>query len=181
MMSPRLEGALARGAARAMGSRFAKPIARIVLVALGLVLLAAIGRAGSAGAFGGSPAAALLVADASLDPGLAAAPPVVAPAPAPTPPQVPAPHPHGSASPEDPVILNTAAVDDLQRLPGIGQKRADAIMALRARLGRFHAIEDLLKVRGVGRATLKRLRPLVRLDAPPMPSADGGAPPAVKG
>jgi competence protein ComEA len=51
-------------------------------------------------------------------------------------------------------------------LPGIGQKRAEAILALRARLGRFHAIEDLMKVKGIGRAMLRRLRPLVRLDGP---------------
>jgi competence protein ComEA len=173
-VSPGLQGALSRGAARVMGSRFAKPIARVALAAMGLVLLAAIGRAGSAGAFGGSPAAALLVADASLDPGVAMtplAPPSAAPAP------TSAPHPHGAASAEDPVVLNTAAVDDLRRLPGIGQKRADAIMALRAHLGRFHAIEDLLKVKGLGRATLKRLRALVRLDPPPVSSFDGGTRP----
>jgi competence protein ComEA len=62
------------------------------------------------------------------------------------------------------VVLNTATLEDLRRLPGIGQKRADAILALRARLGRFRALEDLLKVKGLGRATLKRIRPLVRLD-----------------
>jgi competence ComEA-like helix-hairpin-helix protein len=47
----------------------------------------------------------------------------------------------------------------------VGAKRAEAILALRARLpgGRFHQIEDLLKVKGVGRAMLKRLHPLVRL------------------
>ncbi len=68
------------------------------------------------------------------------------------------------------MVLNAATAEDLRRLPGIGAKRADAILALRGRLGRFHAIEDLLKVKGIGRATLKRLRPLVRLDA-----GDGGA------
>ena len=88
-----------------------------------------------------------------------------------------------SFSLDDPVILNTANVDDLRRLPGIGEKRANAILALRARLGgRFHAVEDLLKVKGIGRATLKRLRPLVRLDpqptstSPPSPDAGTEAP-----
>jgi competence protein ComEA len=47
---------------------------------------------------------------------------------------------------------------------------------LRAHLGRFRAIEDLLKVKGIGRATLKRLRPLVRLDPPPAPDAGAAAP-----
>jgi competence protein ComEA len=157
-----------------MGSRFAKPVARVALVALGLVALAAIGRAGSAGAFGGSAAQAPTVTDASTDPGLAATVPLT---PASAAPAVPtsAPRARGSASAEDPVILNTATVDDLRRLPGIGQKRADAILALRAHLGRFRAIEDLLKVKGLGRATLKRLRPLVRLDPPALPPSDAGS------
>ena len=192
-MSPRI-GALSRGAARVMGSRFAKPVARVVLVALGLVLLAVIGRVSAAGAFGGAPPASILpvAADASPNLGLVAAPatPEAAIIPAPTTSpeaanalaagSAPSPAPHagqGSASPDDPVILNSAASEDLRRLPGIGQKRADAILALRARLGRFRAIEDLLKVKGIGRATLKRLRPLVRLDPPPAsPSTDAGSP-----
>ncbi len=180
MLSPSLRGALSRGAARVTGSRFAKPVARVALVAAGLALLAAIGRAGSAGAFGGAPVAALLPADASADLPLTAVAPV-SPSPSSTP-TAPSVHAHaaqGSASAEDPVILNTAEADDLKRLPGIGPKRADAILALRLHLGRFRAIEDLLKVKGVGRATLKRLRPLVRLDPPPMLWPDGGAP--VKG
>jgi hypothetical protein len=48
--------------------------------------------------------------------------------------------------------------------------------ARRARLGRFRAIEDLLEVKGVGRAMLKRIRPRVRLDPAPAP-ADAGAVP----
>ncbi len=165
-MGPQNHGALSRGAARVMSSRFAKPVARVALVAMGLALLAVIGRAGSAGAFGGSPAVLQSSPDAGavIDPGMAAPSAVVA-----TPTATPAVPSHGAtttASADDPVVLNTAAADDLRRLPGIGQKRADAILALRARLGRFRAVEDLLKVKGIGRATLKRLRPLVRLDPP---------------
>jgi competence protein ComEA len=195
-VSPRI-GALSRGAARVMGSRFAKPVARVVLVALGLVLLAVIGRVSAAGAFGGAPPASILPVAADASPNLGLVALVAAPAmpeaaiiPAPTTSpeaanapaaeSAPSPAPHagqGSASPDDPVILNSAASEDLRRLPGIGQKRADAILALRARLGRFRAIEDLLKVKGIGRATLKRLRPLVRLDpAPASPSTDAGSP-----
>lgn len=69
------------------------------------------------------------------------------------------------ATPDNPVDLNAATTEDLRRLPGVGQKRAEAILALRGRLpgGRFHQIEDLLKVKGIGRAMLKRLNPLIRL------------------
>jgi competence protein ComEA len=63
--------------------------------------------------------------------------------------------------------LNLANIDDLRRLPGIGPKRAEAILALRTKIGRFHSVEELLRVKGIGRATLRRLRPLVRVDPPP--------------
>src|SRR5260370_38234563 len=53
--------------------------------------------------------------------------------------------PRLAASADDPVVLNTAFAADLRRLPGIGEKRANAILALRVRMARFHALEDLLK------------------------------------
>jgi competence protein ComEA len=62
------------------------------------------------------------------------------------------------------VILNLATEEDLRRLPGVGPKRAKAILALRARLKRFSRVEDLLKVKGLGRRSLARLRPLVQVD-----------------
>jgi competence protein ComEA len=84
----------------------------------------------------------------------------------------------GRATPEDPVYLNQATLTDLHRLPGVGPKRAEAILALRTRLGHFRQIEDLLKVKGVGRSSLRKLRPLVRLDPPPAVTADAGVPDA---
>jgi len=92
---------------------------------------------------------------------------------APAPQTVSAASSRSRATPDDPVDLNSATVDDLRRLPGVGAKRAEAILALRARLpgGRFRQIEDLLKVKGIGRAMLRRIHPLVRLAAP---ITDGG-------
>lgn len=81
------------------------------------------------------------------------------------------------ASPSDPVDVNAADEGDLRRLPGVGPKRAEAIVALRRKLGRFRKVEDLLRVKGVGRATLRRWRPLVRLEGPaPNGTEDAGAP-----
>ncbi|APR83657.1 Late competence protein ComEA, DNA receptor [Minicystis rosea] len=62
------------------------------------------------------------------------------------------------------VILNLATEEDLRRLPGVGATRARAILALRGRMKRFGRVEDLLKVKGLGRRSLARLRPLVRID-----------------
>ncbi len=173
-------GALSRVSARVTGSHFAKPVARVVLAAAGLLLLAFIGQTAIAGAVGHlSFATTGVAATPASKAATSSEPPALAP-PSPTPSaRVPAastsptaagvesrPVGRSPASPEDPVVLNTATEEDLRRLPGIGAKRASAILALRSRLGRFRAIEDLLKVKGVGRATLKRLRPLVRLDPP---------------
>jgi competence protein ComEA len=170
-MSPPFFGLCSRVLARVSASRFAKPGARVALVAMGLACLAAIGRAGVAGSV--TPPVAAFAAAPSASGG-APAPPVVPSPTAPSPPAVPIVNSlsptaapvtsRGPASPDDPVVLNSAGLDDLRRLPGIGEKRATAILALRARLGRLRAIEDLMKVKGIGRATLKRLRPLVRLD-----------------
>ena len=86
---------------------------------------------------------------------------------------------HRPATADDPVYLNEATVADLQRLPNVGLKRANAILALRQRLGgRFQQIEQLMKVRGMGAKAMKRLRPLMRLDR--SPTADAGAPHAGK-
>ena len=63
------------------------------------------------------------------------------------------------------VILNLAGVADLRHLPGVGQKRADAILALRTRLGRFKQVSDLLRVKGIGVRGLKKIQPHVVLDA----------------
>jgi competence protein ComEA len=64
------------------------------------------------------------------------------------------------------VVLNEATENELTKLPGIGPSRARAILALRQRLTRFKAVEDLLRVKGIGRKMLRRLRPSLVLDRP---------------
>lgn len=67
--------------------------------------------------------------------------------------------------------LNSASTDELRSLPGVGPKKAQAIVALRASRGGFSRVEELLRVRGIGRKTLARFRE--RLRCGPRPS--GGA------
>ncbi|NIP61003.1 MAG: hypothetical protein GWM92_21305 [Gemmatimonadetes bacterium] len=58
-----------------------------------------------------------------------------------------------------PVDLNRADAGELQRLPGIGPALARRVLEHRRRLGgRFRAAEQLLEVRGIGPATLERIR-----------------------
>ena len=53
--------------------------------------------------------------------------------------------------------LNSADYDDLILLPGIGEKTAEAILALRDQLGYFRYPEDLLLVHGIGNTKLEAL------------------------
>lgn len=76
-------------------------------------------------------------------------------APRPTPPR-----PGPAASSTAPVDLNRATTDELQRLPGVGPGLAARIVDARER-GPFDSVDDLRRVRGIGRATLARLRPLL--------------------
>jgi competence protein ComEA len=73
--------------------------------------------------------------------------------------------------PDGRVVLNRAGAAVLGKLPGIGDKRAQAIIALRERLGRFRSLRDLLRVRGIGPKMLQRLEPLCVLDPPAEPPA----------
>jgi competence ComEA-like helix-hairpin-helix protein len=60
-----------------------------------------------------------------------------------------------------PVDLNTATEIELIQLPGIGITRAKAIIDLRVNSGSFSSSEELLLVRGIGKATLQKLQNLV--------------------
>lgn len=75
----------------------------------------------------------------------------------------------GAITADGKVILNLAAEDDLRKLPGIGAKKAQAILALRNKLGRFSRPEDLLRVKGIGRKKLAKLRPRLLVDPPDKP------------
>lgn len=67
------------------------------------------------------------------------------------------------------VILNTATASELTRLPGVGERRAEAIVELRERLKRFRKPTDLLRVRGIGVRGYKRMLPMIVLDPPAAP------------
>jgi len=48
------------------------------------------------------------------------------------------------------VHLNKSTVEDLVTLKGIGQKKAEAIVAYREQIGGFKSVDDLTKVKGIG-------------------------------
>lgn len=63
-----------------------------------------------------------------------------------------------TASETEKININTADVNELQQLSGIGEKRAADIVKYREENGSFRAVEDLTKVSGIGEKTLENLK-----------------------
>jgi competence protein ComEA len=61
------------------------------------------------------------------------------------------------------VHLNSATVEQLDELPGIGPVTAQQIVDYRSANGAFRAVDELDAVPGIGPARLEQLRPLVDL------------------
>ena len=56
------------------------------------------------------------------------------------------------------IDINSAPVEDLQRLPGTGEKRAQAIVAWREEHGPIQSVDELVQVSGIGEKLLAGLR-----------------------
>lgn len=82
------------------------------------------------------------------------------------PPRAASPAAPSAVSAAGAVNINEASAGELERLPGVGPARADAIVRLRERVRRFNQAEDLLRVRGIGRVGFRRMRPFVTLTGP---------------
>lgn len=62
------------------------------------------------------------------------------------------------------IPVNTADVYELDRLPGIGPAKAQAIVTYREEHGPFQSTDQLLEVSGIGQATLEGLLDYITLD-----------------
>jgi competence protein ComEA len=67
-----------------------------------------------------------------------------------------------SPSPGGVVNINDASPDQLEFLPGIGPSRARAIVEHR-KAHPFKRVEDLTRIKGIGKKTFARLRPMIAL------------------
>jgi competence protein ComEA len=59
--------------------------------------------------------------------------------------------------------INQASVAELSQVPGINYKLAKEVVALRGRRGGFSKLEDLREVKGIGPATVTRLRSYLKV------------------
>lgn len=62
------------------------------------------------------------------------------------------------------ININTADAGQLQQLSGIGQTRAEAIVAYRDKHGAFSKVEDIMKVSGIKNALFEKMRDDITVD-----------------
>ncbi|MCP4676849.1 MAG: helix-hairpin-helix domain-containing protein [Deltaproteobacteria bacterium] len=60
-------------------------------------------------------------------------------------------------SPGVTININTATITELGYLPGVGESKAEAIVKYRTNR-QFKKIEDLMRVKGIGRKSFKKMR-----------------------
>lgn len=61
------------------------------------------------------------------------------------------------------VNINTADLEELMTLPGIGKAKAEAVISYRQDHGRFASVEDLMEVSGIGEGIFSRIRDRIKV------------------
>jgi competence protein ComEA len=69
-----------------------------------------------------------------------------------------------TASPDGPIHINVATLDELQRLPGVGPALAQKIVDYRTEHGPFTSMADLDNVSGIGESRLKEWEGKIAFD-----------------
>ena len=81
--------------------------------------------------------------------------------------------PDTATSSKPAINLNTATLDQLETLPGIGRKTAERIIEYRTKSGSFKRIEELMNVKGIGEKSFLKLKPLIVATPPKTDKATG--------
>jgi competence ComEA-like helix-hairpin-helix protein len=68
------------------------------------------------------------------------------------------------------IDLNSATIEQLQQVPGIGPGTATAIVNFRQKSGPFQKVEDLLAIKGISKARFEKMRPYLTIGALPQKS-----------
>ena len=69
--------------------------------------------------------------------------------------------PSAAAAQKATINLNTATLDQLETLPGIGRKTAERILEQRQKSGGFKKIEELMNIKGIGEKSFLKIKPMV--------------------
>lgn len=56
------------------------------------------------------------------------------------------------------ININTATVKELVKIKGIGEKKAEAIVAFRTKNGNFKKTADIMLVKGIGKKMFERIK-----------------------
>lgn len=62
------------------------------------------------------------------------------------------------------ININSASAEELEKLPHIGRKTAEAIVEFRTRNGPFRRVEHLMQIRGVSEERFLEIRHLLRTE-----------------
>ena len=63
------------------------------------------------------------------------------------------------------ININTASLEQLQLIPGIGPSIAQRIVDYRNENGNYQTIEELLNISGIGEKKLEQMRPYIKVQA----------------
>ena len=63
-----------------------------------------------------------------------------------------------SSSNTDVININTANLEQLMKISGVGKTKAEAIISYREKNGDFKKKEDITKVKGIGKATFEKIK-----------------------
>jgi competence protein ComEA len=62
------------------------------------------------------------------------------------------------------ININTAGINELIKLPGIGEKTAEKIIELRNKRGKFKRLEELMDVKGIGEVKFNKIKKFLYID-----------------
>ena len=77
-----------------------------------------------------------------------------------------------AAAPSAPINLNTATVQQLEALPGVGSRTAQLIVEHRQKNGGFKKVEELMNIKGIGEKSFLKLKPMVTVTPPEKSGSD---------